>query len=82
MAAPNRPVSELSRADWAAATLAPFPPPGSSRAPQDDPLLSRQNLVDLLDRDDDQSSPEPASADRERIRPLGVAAEAELLDDA
>jgi hypothetical protein len=82
MAAPNRPVSELSRADWVAATLPRFPSPGSSRTPQDDPLLSRQDLVDLLDRDDDQSSPEPASPDRERIRALGVAAEAKLLDDA
>jgi hypothetical protein len=65
-----------------AAPLPRFPSPGSSRTPQDDPLLSWQDLVDLLDRDDDQSSPEPASPDRERIRALGVAAEAELLDDA
>jgi hypothetical protein len=53
----------------------------SSRAPEDDPLLSRQNLVDVLDRDDDQSSPEPASSDRERIRAFGICAEAKLLDD-
>jgi len=49
--------------------------------PQDDPLLSRQDLVDLFDRDDDQSSPEPASPDREPIGALGVAAEAKLLDN-
>jgi hypothetical protein len=53
----------------------------SSRAAEDDPLVPRQNLVDLLDRDDDQSSPEPAYSDSERIRAFGVSAEAKLLDD-
>jgi len=53
----------------------------SRRAPQDDPLLVREDFRDLPDRNDQQQPAEPAGADGDHVRSIEPGRVPHLLDD-